>query len=223
MGRACRSYNRQVQVELEWVCFGQGNKAIVSLAPDGERSPLGCGVCSDGARIDENCRTCDGGSNVGLLCLRADDCPGANCAADNTQCPGLCSDFSTECTSDGDCPGGETCTGIAPGACDALLACETGGCCDPDTGTCSDGETVATCTAPREFLGLGTDCEPNCCVQPVFTGGDNCDEVDIHHVTVPEATICVGGANNGMPCSTTADCGGKDCARTVVVTLSGDN
>ncbi|MCH7840534.1 MAG: hypothetical protein IID38_09925, partial [Planctomycetes bacterium] len=122
--------------------------------------------------------------------------------------------------------------GANPGAqCEAPATCETGGCCDLNTGECTTGLTDAECdalAAPSTFLGLGTDCDPNCCAQPAsvdtgFSGADNCEDVFVHQITVPDPseTRCNG---TGIICTTSAECGGAPCVATkVVITITGDN
>jgi hypothetical protein len=64
--------------------------------------------------------------------------------------------------------------------------CTTGACCLAD-GSCDDTYlSQALCeTDGGEWQGYGTDCVPNCCIQPVFTGGDNCDDAIVLEIVVP--------------------------------------
>ncbi|RME37279.1 MAG: hypothetical protein D6788_09805, partial [Planctomycetota bacterium] len=81
-------------------------------------------------------------------------------------------------------------------------AAQAGGCCLPD-GSCLDVAAETDCTsAGGVFQGAGTDCFPNCCVQPVPTGGDNCSLVTLHSITIPSAgeppvEVTITGNNGG--------------------------
>jgi hypothetical protein len=94
---------------------------------------------------------------------------------------------------------GASCTdGVLPWACEGdgnhfqgvgttcpALACDTGACCSPATGACTV-DTDANCGAQSgEFQGYGTDCDPDCCVQPTASGADRCEDVAFHNLTLP--------------------------------------
>jgi len=103
---------------------------------------------------------------------------------------GACCQSGGGCT-DGVLPwvcegGGNTFLGVGM-ACAQVTACDTGACCNPTTGGCSLG-TNADCTAAAgQFQGYGTDCDPNCCRQPLagYSGADNCEGAIAHAITVP--------------------------------------
>ena len=168
--------------------------------------------------------TCDGGDNDGEPCFRSEDCgvgffcqtgvfsgigqACAFCSVDSgnpfAPCPG----------GDGDCTDGGTC----------IEQCQAGACCLAD-GTCVPGLDTGACTGMKgTFLGFGTDCDPNCCEQPVMTGADDCQDAVVNVVTVPTFNVCVGGTNDGNFCATVGECpGGVACARRKVITITGDN
>jgi len=52
--------------------------------------------------------------------------------------------------------------------------CISGGCCDPDTGECSEISEEDCDTAGGVFNGFGTTCTPNCCPQPLPQHGADC-------------------------------------------------
>jgi hypothetical protein len=56
------------------------------------------------------------------------------------------------------------------------------------TGECVEVEGIGTpCPPPTVPQGYGTDCDPNCCEVPVslYSGNDNCRDVDPHLIVVP--------------------------------------
>ena len=110
--------------------------------------------------------------------------------------------------------GGNGCTdGVLPWVCEGdgnhfqgagttcpIPACDTGACCSPATGACTL-ETDANCGAQSgEFQGFGTDCDPDCCVQPIAIGADRCENVAFHSLTVPpigeSSVITITGDNS---------------------------
>lgn len=104
------------------------------------------------------------------------------------------------------------------------VAGTVGACCLPD-GSCETGHDEASCLVlSGAFQGVGTDCQPNCCPQPVPTGSDNCESVTVHPISVPQVGTCNDAAPNpGATCINDGDCGGFICDRTTVVTITGDN
>ena len=70
--------------------------------------------------------------------------------------------------------------------------------CDPNP--CSDGAcclangdcilTLGPGACAGEWQGYGTDCDPNCCQQPVFQGGDDCDSAVPHVIVIPTSDGC---------------------------------
>ena len=65
------------------------------------------------------------------------------------------------------------------------------------TGQCTDGLTESECVAATgsadNFQGFGTDCEPDCCVQPSFTGADDCADVVVQQLNLPTTGVCESG------------------------------
>lgn len=112
---------------------------------------------------------------------------GACCSADGLQCvetvEWLCVDTEEPPMGWNFVPGG-TC----PDSCDVGACCIIGG---DDAGDCIENVLSQTaCEAMPgggEWQGYGTDCDPNCCLQP-FTGGDDCDLAYVHEIVVPPAT-----------------------------------
>ncbi|UCC31590.1 MAG: hypothetical protein JSU86_04785, partial [Phycisphaerales bacterium] len=192
-----------------------------------------CKLCDGGTREDEPCEdnplACPGGSCVDGLCDEFSDNPGERC----------------------DCPPSASCVA---GTCEVVPpACQKTACCDPVTGACTeviggkcsgnqadcvsdqDCPELQTCEAPCPMgtigQGFGTSCEPDCCIQPIPTGANTCDQAYMHLINVPlpgedpktvtitgnnkAATFgdtyddtCVGGFNDGGPCDPNADCVG---------------
>lgn len=109
---------------------------------------------------------------------------GACCSADGLQCvetvEWLCVDTEEPPMGWNFVPGG-TC----PDSCDVGACCIIGG---DDVGDCIENVLSQTaCEAMPgggEWQGYGTDCDPNCCLQP-FTGGDDCDLAIVHEIVVP--------------------------------------
>ncbi len=180
------------------------------------------------------------------------DCAGAFQGV-GTLC-GLCTDGVTPCGNNADCDPPD------PGSCLPIEACVTQACCSSTTGNCiattnttctgtvCDNEpTIIGCTLDEECpiggtcvtvtgtsQGFGTDCDPNCCLQPEgsYIGADNCllAETGMPVIVVPPlgdappivATItgdnsgatyddsnlvCQSGPNEGNTCATNEDCG----------------
>jgi len=213
-GGCCNPATLDCNEVLKWVCTGSGGSYL------GDN--IACATCNnDSANTGAACRKCSGGANNGLACTGVAGCPGGACVLNNTACA-FCSDLTTACTGNGNCTGiGD---GICHGACEYNSQCETGACCVPSTGECLEGHSLASCNAlPGTFLGLGSDCDPDCCVQPDYSGADHCEDVTISLMEVPGGSVCLQGANKGNPCDTPDDCGGSACERTVVKTVTGNN
>ena len=102
------------------------------------------------------------------------------------QGPGtLCGYCGPEATNMGDpCDEDDDCDGDD---CLPTAACLTQACCNVDTGECIEATSPAECPSPTVPQGIGTDCDPNCCVLPpsLYTGGDNCRDVYTHLIQVP--------------------------------------
>ncbi len=99
---------------------------------------------------------------------------------EDTLC-GICEDGITPCEQ---FPSDPACTV----ECFPLGTCGSGACCEVATGDCQELGEPALCPVPLyEWQGFGTDCEPNCCEQPVstYTGGDDCASAIVHFISVP--------------------------------------
>jgi hypothetical protein len=90
--------------------------------------------------------------------------------------------------------------------CNGISPCDKGACCRQD-GTC-DVDTADNCTGSDVFLGIATDCEPNCCPQ-VETGSD----------CACETKVC---RSNLGTCASAADCNGEACTGATPCTSNGD-
>ncbi len=80
-----------------------------------------------------------------------------------------------------------------------------GGCCLP-SGRC---EIIghSTCESMGgTYLGAGTDCDPNCCMQPVSTGADDCTDATVVAVPIDGTTVTLSGDNST---ATANDCIGQ--------------
>jgi len=213
-GGCCNPDTFDCNEMLAWTCDGS------YLGDD-----VPCAQCSDDSpNVAGACRTC---SIAGTACSGVADCPpGETCDLNDSLC-GLCDDFSTPCTVDQDCIDAGTPEGLCfPGTCEFNAACMTGACCIPTTGECLEAHTVDSCAAlAGNFQGLGTDCDPDCCAQPIesYTGADNCEDAIVSVIQVPATAVCVSGENKGVSCFSSNDCQGATCARTVVKTITGDN
>jgi hypothetical protein len=135
------------------------------------------GAWCDPALFGADCvgGTCTNRTNLLAFELEGDKTtsPAGACCNDTN---GTCTQrLPWDCAGDGDTFIGGSCPGT----------CGLGACCDPADGTC---EVMALNDCPgglANFLGFGTDCEPNCCQQPVMTGGNNCEDVMVHEIVVP--------------------------------------
>ncbi|MGB2986918.1 MAG: IPTL-CTERM sorting domain-containing protein, partial [Phycisphaerae bacterium] len=135
----------------------------------------------DGAYQGEGtfCGVCTEGTGTGLPCDGDDDCndpPIAGACKEK-----VCSnDPAQECEIDMDCP-------QPLGVCvDLSTVCATQACCDPETGNCREVTKPEDCLPEEDGHGYGTDCVPPCCVQPEYSGRDNCgDFVDVQVINVP--------------------------------------
>ncbi len=211
-GGCCEPVSGACNELLIWECLGSGGNYL------GDN--IACASCAnDSSNPGAACRTC---SDTGLACTGAADCPTGTCDLNDSVCGRVCDDFLTPCASDADCAG--IGNGLCGGGCQLNSSCGTGSCCIPSTGECQEDHTASTCaTLGGTFQGLGTDCDPDCCVQPVLSGADNCESAPANIATIPSGAVCQQGPNNGLACSSTADCAGNPCERTVVLTVTGDN
>jgi len=214
-GGCCDPNTQSCDTLLQWECNGAGGNYL------GDN--VLCAACGEGSpNIGAPCRTCTGGANDGLDCEGAADCPDGTCDLNDSKC-GLCDDFATPCTVDGDCTGigSELCNA---GSCDLNAVCLTGACCLSTTGECVDGETLSGCDDQGgTFQGLGTDCDPDCCVQPTLSGANDCETAPVTELEIPDTAVCLRGPNKGDTCVSVGDCGGFPCERTVLATLTGNN
>ena len=167
---------------------------------------------------------CVGGTNDCRPCANDGYCPGGLCDSgiylgDQVSC-NRCVDDAPDnplgpCTTSDDCGGGE-----------CVPRCDNAACCLPD-GTCIEDSTLESCTMlGGEWLGYGTDCNPDCCVRPVtaYTGADDCLDAVVHTLTIPAQGLCRDGDDDGLTCLSSADCASPGiCIRSRSVTATGDN
>ncbi len=224
--------------DLRWVCTDNGhlfqgegtacrrcsNDMFLNCDADGD-----CPACSGipgfcefdeltACSVDADCISVGGGRCLATPCDVNAECPGGLCVV------GTCSGGSNDtnpCSPDADCGGG-TCSATA--TCDAVPpGCDIGACCDDIDGSCVEIISPTSCPAGMTFQGYGTHCQPNACIQPGPTGGDNCATAPVIGITVPAlgqppavvtitgnnatATFddavtgrCVGGINDGSAC-----------------------
>ncbi len=150
--------------------------------------PVGAAIAGVGVGVDSSVRL----HSVSDQADRQDD-PGACCDAQVGGCtvemPSVCEGagdvflgIGTLCNvcvggdNDGrDCTDANDCPGDPPGTCEPRPECATGACCGI-YGICREIIAPDTCDPSENFLGFGTDCDPNCCEGPssFYTGGDNC-------------------------------------------------
>jgi hypothetical protein len=168
--------------KLPWICDAEGN------VPQDEG--VKCASCSNdlfkSCTVNTDCKACEGGNLDGAGCLVDADCD------DQQGNPGTCTGQATcnpilpACLVSACCAGTGECADVSGGSC-------TGTVCslDPFTTGCTDDTDCTgdlnTCVdvSGRDFQGFGTDCDPNCCLQPTPTGGDTCLEVTLHKIKVP--------------------------------------
>ncbi|MEK6798705.1 MAG: hypothetical protein AABZ12_07060 [Planctomycetota bacterium] len=204
LGGCCDPMTGACGNELEWVCRGDGRtfQGVGSY----------CNTCLFGSNTGAPCSRCSGGGTPGASCNADADCSGGTCTADNAVCnvgsstcsndasntctssaecvarSNVCSNRDQGCVFSSDCPPGGVCGGAGTceaGLCATLDACGVGACCNSTTGACTPDTALGGCTGGGEtFLGLGTDCDPNCCPQPAggWTGADDCQNAVIHWI-----------------------------------------
>ncbi|MBI4718275.1 MAG: hypothetical protein HY763_10755 [Planctomycetes bacterium] len=151
----------------------------------GEKVPDPLGACCDPQNpqncVDNHeweCRTCAGGPFDGQLCKDFRDCGGVaqgSCTSVNWQGQRLLND--------------------PPGLLCSAGPCDIGACCLAN-GTCEERDE-SQCTNPNVFQGFGTSCTPNCCDQPVATGGDCCKDT----------LLCSDGSGTGTCTQVGQNCG----------------
>ena len=149
---------------------------------------------------------CRGGVDDGLACVDDSECDSGDCRMQGR----LCDDKRCSET-------GEACTGEGSGDCPVLDPpqmcwgpCDAGGCCVEGAGCqvlerldCHDPDHP-TVPGNDEWLGYGTGCVPNCCLQPP-TGADCACDTDYR-----ECYDTVAAEYTGQACEVTADCDGDD-------------
>jgi hypothetical protein len=254
-GACCITDDGTCSEELPWECEAQGNvfqgPGTTCDVCDGNpfvscNTSDDCYACDGGTRIDEKCgdAACPGGSCVGGSCVGGDndggacDCPGASC-----QPVGTCIAVPPACRLHACCE-------------DATGECAIGFCDEDPTKPCNDYEDSTDCGAGETCVqvdplggfacptgwtgsGYGTDCDPNCCQQPTFTGADTCMDAtplivnigapgelvtvattgDNSGATFDDFTeyVCNGGSNDGGTCDQDVDCPDGECVDDVCV------
>ncbi len=207
-----------VSVATNFAPNGQTFVTATDAVDEGTNKVSGTGsLWFDGAPSAITLRECVGGTRDGAWC-DPDDLGDSRCVGGGGVCQnrnnvlafeieGLkvatptgacCNDTNGTCTA-GVLPW--VCTGqgnnyqgndsTCPGTCGLGACCATNGTCSVTTG--------AACTGGSTFQGFGTDCEPNCCLQP-FSGGDNCNNATVKVIHVPDpgdpaAVVTISGSN----------------------------
>ena len=90
------------------------------------------------------------------------------------------------------------------------ISCEDcpaiGACCYPD-GSCGIMGEQDCIDDGGEYLGNATTCDPNCCLQPDVTGGDNCGDVTILPVPTDGTPVIISGDSTPATGPDTEACG----------------
>jgi hypothetical protein len=136
-------------------------------------------------------------------CTVSTDCPPSTCGGDDVGCVPVCyggtchPSSGGSCTADGDCAGGEACTGGVcvpvdqPVPCQGQYDCGTGTMCQ--AGYCAPGGSVDECTTSQDCPDDGVG-GPETCIGGVCTG----NEIDLRRCTAdsecPDVTTCRDGA-----------------------------
>ena len=208
-GACCISESGVCARELPWVCEAGGNffQGVGTY----------CRACLNNLFTaclgDGDCPACVGGANDGDSCETDADCGGGTCTGTST-----CVDTPPACQFNACCLGDGNCVPVQGGVCAVTL----GGCLS-DADCTGGADTCEPDCGAGTAQGFGTTCEPNCCDQPTLSGGDSCLDAPVTAITVPiigdppvtktltgsnvgatyddwNDTICVGGANDGLPC-----------------------
>jgi len=165
-----------------------------------------CGLCSDPPA----------GNSYASPCTIDDDCQYGTCNTHSGTCQVLCADTVEDCPQGG--LTGSSCqfnrwfgpishTDFVFGGsdlqlCDGIHPCDRGACCQSD-GSC-DVLTDADCTtANGTFLGIATDCSPNCCPQ-ASTGSDCACETKVCQDNTGGTPVLT-----DQLCVTDSDCGSQ--------------
>ncbi len=168
-----------------------GEPGVLAFEIVGDVQPVALGACCDPATGACNLAlpwVCQEGGGffqgVGTACKVCTNDFFQACTVDSecVTCQGGGNDGTT-CSSNADCTGGGTCN-FGATCVTVPPACTISACCDPADGTCVV-VLGGQCPVGTESNGFGTTCEPNCCNQPVMTGGDLCTEATIVPINVP--------------------------------------
>ncbi len=232
-GACCSAADGSCRVELPWICDNVGDVF------QGEGSF--CKSCSNdflvGCATVADCpaKACVGGNLDGQRCNSDLDCPGGTC----TGTP-ICNPVPPACSVSGCCdPGSGSCFPVQTICLNSVdpfypSPCSTDADCLPGEGPCRNQYGLTTCPPGTQSLGFGSSCEPNCCGQPVLSGGDNCTVTPVVSINVPPVgaapvtitlsgsnggatfdeflrKVCQGGVTDGAFCSTDVDCVGGTC------------
>jgi len=228
-GACCAPDGECVDGALRWVCENMGHvyHGDGTLCASCNGGPNAGNTCLAPADCPPS-KVCVGGGNPGAPCPLGTECQGGVCTVQNTcgtgnigaecgtlglnpECDveGLCGDNLTcdagklgqVCAIDDDCDVLGTCVAVA---CQPIVECANGACCDPATGDCSLAMGPGACSGT--WFGYGTDCEPNCCEVPYYpdlrcmSGPNNLQTCTVD----TECRFCVGGSHNGETCTTTS-------------------
>ncbi len=193
-----------VSVATNFAPNGQTFVTATDAVDEGINKASGAGsLWLDGGPSSISLRECVGGTNDGAWCDPSDpgdsECVngGGVCQTRNNILAFEIEGIKVAAPTGACCNNGTgTCTaGVLPWVCTGQgnnyqgndstcpANCGLGACCATN-GTCSVTSSAA-CTGGAQFQGFGTDCQPNCCTQPVFTGANNCAGVTVQNITVP--------------------------------------
>lgn len=168
------------------------------------QSLCGNGAVNGGEDCD-NGAVCFGGSNQGNACTHNSQCPGGGeCrAAGGDGCAANCTDEAsvTFQLTGAVCKGGGS----------------DGNACSFQS-TCVGGSVARSCTTQDDCTSVGGTCTSECGASSrgcfadgECTAGGNLGAQCYLFAGNVAAGTCSGGASNGLPCSSTSDCGGSPC------------
>jgi hypothetical protein len=184
LGACCNAGTGACTQDTIWECEGGGGVFL--------QEGQSCNVCSSSSPIAgedctvvADCRLCTSGAELGQPCTVASDCTGNG----SSFCVGG-SNNGGACTIQANCPGG-LCVAVAcSGTCES--ACGSGACCNTTTGACTIQANAGACTGTGGvWQGFGSDCDPDCCPQPLadYTGADDCEDAEVHVISVPDPLV----------------------------------
>ncbi len=191
MGACCDTATGACNLALPWICERDGGFF--------QGVGTACQVCTNdftqACGVDSECVTCRGGTNDGTPCVMNSECTGGG----TCDLSATCVFVPPACTVSACCnPADGTCVEVAGGMCSDDTPCTN----DGDCAGIGEGTCQAPCPTGTESSGFGTNCGPNCCIQPVMTGGDLCTLATVIPIHVPlpgepPVVITITGDNSG--------------------------